>query len=97
MSLAYGAPSYPPSSPYGNQHGGYDDESYMNEYNLAREQLYKRRSVRQVELTDGHLVLEVPVPRSILQFNQFKGNDLSEESGKMRYTAVTEDPDEFTR
>lgn len=61
--------------------------NYYNEndqYSLMREKLLERRSLRAVELTDGHLVIEVPVPRSILQYNSYKGEDLSEESGRLR-------------
>ncbi|KAL8278351.1 hypothetical protein RQP46_009243 [Phenoliferia psychrophenolica] len=109
--VPFGAPSYPPASPirapYGNGadpfygRGAGADQAFamqqQSEYALARQKLMNRRSVRQIELTDGHLVLEVPVPRSILQYNKYKGEDLSLESGKMRYTAVTDDPDDFTR
>lgn len=45
--------------------------------------------MRQVELFQGNLVLDVPVPSHIL------GNDRSEEMTKMRYTAATCDPDQF--
>lgn len=108
-SLPYGAPSYPPSSPLlggpqqYNQNGIFGNRpqpSYYNDndqYSIMRQKMLDRRSVRQIELTDGHLVLEVPVPRSIKQYNSYKGEDLSEESGKLRYTAVVDDPDDFTR
>lgn len=65
-------------------------QQQQNEYYAARQKLLNRREAKQIELTDGHLVLEVPVPRSILQYNAYKGEDLSLESGKMRYTAVSE-------
>lgn len=97
-AIPYGAPSYPPSSPLHPPNPNspfFADSQYAyqsqreNEYQQARQKLLNRRSVRQIELTDGHLVLEVPVPRSILQYNKYKGEDLSSESGKMRYTAVS--------
>jgi chitin synthase len=47
------------------------------------------QSVRQVELQDGNLVLDVPVPSHIV------GAEKSEEMTKMRYTAATCDPDHF--
>lgn len=53
-------------------------------YNEAREQVMRRREKKKVELVDGHLQLNLPVPRSIKQFIQWKGADLSEESGKLR-------------
>ncbi|KAM0748706.1 glycosyltransferase family 2 protein [Meredithblackwellia eburnea MCA 4105] len=92
------------SSPNPQQQGGgwygqqqQQQQYHSAEYMRARQKLLNRRSVRQIELTDGHLVLEVPVPRSILQYNSYKGEDMSLESGKLRYTAVTDDPDDFTR
>ncbi|KAI5474977.1 chitin synthase, glycosyltransferase family 2 protein [Pseudohyphozyma bogoriensis] len=89
-----------PNSPFFNPQNSsprFPAPHQQSEYSMARQKLLNRRSVRQVELTDGHLVLEMPVPRSILQYNSYKGEDMSLESGKMRYTAVTEDPDDFTR
>jgi chitin synthase len=51
----------------------------------------KRRSIRQVPLFQGNLVLDVQVPSHIIPQNQ-QG---SEEMSKMRYTAATCDPDDF--
>ena len=100
-----GAPVFPaPHTPYGfgPGFGGapaalYPGSYYpqTSQYAEAHQRLMKKRSVRQIKLTNGHLVMEVPVPRSIMQYNAYKGEDMSRESGKMRYTAVTEDPDEF--
>ena len=50
----------------------------------------KRRSVKQVQLFRGNLVLDVPVPSHITPAG--KGD---EEFTKMRYTAATCDPDDF--
>jgi hypothetical protein len=47
------------------------------------------QSVRQVELQQGNLVLDVQVPTHII------GSEKSEEMTKMRYTAATCDPDNF--
>ncbi|KZV84311.1 chitin synthase [Exidia glandulosa HHB12029] len=58
----------------------------------VREKLMKRRSVRQVELQQGNLVIDVPVPGHIVPPGQ-----KSEEMTTMRYTAATCDPDEFMR
>lgn len=60
-------------------------------YSMAREKLMKRRSVRQVELVRGNLVLDVPVPSHIVP----AGKKDVEEMSKMRYTAATCDPDDF--
>ncbi|EGO31066.1 glycosyltransferase family 2 protein [Serpula lacrymans var. lacrymans S7.9] len=62
-------------------------------YSMAREKLMKRRSVRQVELQQGNLVLDVHVPSHIVP----KGMSDVEEMTKMRYTAATCDPDDFMR
>ncbi|KAF8167433.1 glycosyltransferase family 2 protein [Crassisporium funariophilum] len=51
----------------------------------------KRRSVKQVELFRGNLVLDVQVPSHIVPAGK---NDV-EEFSKMRYTAATCDPDDF--
>lgn len=59
-------------------------------YTDAREKLMKRRSVRQIELQEGNLVLDMPVPTHILPAGRTE-----EEMTKMRYTAATCDPDEF--
>lgn len=62
-------------------------------YSVAREKLMKRRSIRQVELQNGNLVLDVHVPNHIIP----KGMSDAEEMTKMRYTAATCDPDDFMR
>lgn len=62
-------------------------------WNSAREKLMKRRSVRQVELQQGNLVLDMPVPTHIVP----QGMDSKEEMTKLRYTAATCDPDDFMR
>lgn len=49
----------------------------------------KRRSVRQVELYQGNLVIDVPVPSHIISRSAGPG----EEHTKMRYTAATCDPE----
>lgn len=82
------APNYPPQGrPMGLQ------RDMSNGYSIAREKMLKRRSMRQVELVNGNLVLDVPVPSHITP----KGGIDAEEMRKMRYTAATCDPDEFMR
>jgi len=82
-SMPYQSQQYPPQRPgYQTQNTGYSD---------AREKLMKRRSVRQVPLVQGNLVLDVPVPNSIIP----AGMQNVEEMSKMRYTAATCDPDDF--
>ena len=84
--MAYNAPqpNYPPMQMVREMSTG---------YSVARERLMKRRSVRQVELQNGNLVLDVHVPSHIIP----KGMSDVEEMTKMRYTAATCDPDEFMR
>lgn len=61
-------------------------------YSDARQKLLNRRSVRQVELQQGNLVLDMQVPSHIIPAGK---ND--EELTKLRYTAATCDPDDFMR
>lgn len=56
-----------------------------------REKMMRRRSVRQVPLFQGNLVLDVVVPSNIVP----QGKHDVEEMTKMRYTAATCDPDDF--
>jgi chitin synthase len=76
---------YPPQGP-GMQRG------YSAGYTEAQEKMLRRRSVRQVELQQGNLVLDVQVPSHIVP-----AGETSEERTKMRYTAATCDPDDFMR
>ncbi|THH33138.1 hypothetical protein EUX98_g1034 [Antrodiella citrinella] len=62
-------------------------------YSQAKEKMMKRRSVRQVELQQGNLVLDLQVPTHIMP----KGVESKEEMSKLRYTAATCDPDDFMR
>jgi chitin synthase len=84
-------PQYPPQrpGPHVGFAGGYGDNG--SGWSAAREKLMKRRSVRQVQLTQGNLVLDVPAPSSIVPSDKTN----VEEFAKMRYTAATCDPDDF--
>jgi chitin synthase len=62
-------------------------------YSLARDKLMNRRSVRQVELFQGNLVIDVQVPSGIVP----KAMSTLDEMTKMRYTAATCDPDDFMK
>ncbi|KAH8835645.1 chitin synthase [Flagelloscypha sp. PMI_526] len=73
------------------QVGGFRDNMSTAGYSVAREKMLKRRSVKQVALTNGNLVLDVAVPSHIIP----QGKQGVEEFSKMRYTAATCDPDEF--
>ncbi|KAF7302587.1 Chitin synthase [Mycena chlorophos] len=85
-NMPYGA-NYPPQRPgmpYAHSNSG---------YSAVHEKMMKRRSIRQVELVNGNLVLDMPVPSHIIP----AGKANIEEFSKMRYTAATCDPDEFMR
>ncbi|KAF8230623.1 hypothetical protein L208DRAFT_1473990 [Tricholoma matsutake] len=60
-------------------------------YSTAREKMMHRRSVYQVQLFQGNLVLDVPIPSHIVPL----GKHSMEEMSKLRYTAATCDPDDF--
>jgi chitin synthase len=84
--LPYPQSNYPPARPVMLREQG-------SGYSMARDNLMKRRSIRQVELFQGNLVLDVPVPSHIIP----KHLGDMEEMRKMRYTAATCDPDDFMR
>jgi chitin synthase len=85
--MPYGAADYPPVQ---QRPGMYHHPSSAG-YSVAREKMMKRRSVRQVELFRGNLVIDVPVPSHIVP----SARQGEEEMTKMRYTAATCDPDDF--
>ncbi|KZT08571.1 glycosyltransferase family 2 protein [Laetiporus sulphureus 93-53] len=60
-------------------------------WSAVREKLLKQRAVKQVELQEGNLVLDMQAPSFIVP----KGMDHVEEMTKLRYTAATCDPDDF--
>jgi len=78
---------YPPVQ----QHPGMFRDQSSGGWSSARDKLMKRRSVRQVQLVNGNLVLDVNVPTHIIP----AGKQGVEEFSKMRYTAATCDPDDF--
>ena len=71
--------------------GMYRDGGSTAGWSVAREKLMKRRSVKQVQLFRGNLVLDIPVPSHITP----SGKGDVEEFSQMRYTAATCDPDDF--
>jgi chitin synthase len=79
--------NYPPSQ---ERPGMYRDQSSAG-YSVARDKMMNRRSVRQVALQHGNLVLDMQVPSHIIP----SGKSGVEEFTKMRYTAATCDPDDF--
>ncbi|GLB35745.1 putative chitin synthase [Lyophyllum shimeji] len=82
--------NYPPQQNF--QHPGMHNRDQGNTgYSVTREKILRRRSVRQVPLFQGNLVLDVPVPSNIIP----AGKHDVEEMSKMRYTAATCDPDDF--
>ncbi|KAF9055943.1 chitin synthase 2 [Panaeolus papilionaceus] len=86
MPYAPTSPSYPPPQ----QRPGLYQASSSAGWSVAREKLMKRRSIKQVQLVNGNLVLDMPVPTHIVPSGK-----TDEEFTKMRYTAATCDPDDF--
>jgi chitin synthase len=84
----YGAPL--PSTPGGWSNWG------TTQWHNARNQLLERRVVKQVQLHNGNLILDVPVPKGVkpqhVGIGEAKG-----ELDSLRYTAATCDPDDFMR
>lgn len=89
-SMPYNS-NYPPQQQQGFQRPGMQHTGSSAGYSVARDKMLKRRSVRQVELFQGNLVIDVPVPSHIVP----GGKQGSEEMTKLRYTAATCDPDDF--
>ncbi|KIJ46535.1 glycosyltransferase family 2 protein [Sphaerobolus stellatus SS14] len=89
-ALPYQQSQYPPQQPYPFSPGFQREAS--TGWATAKEKLMRRRSKRQVELQEGNLVLDVPVPSHIVTA-QVK----SEEMTTLRYTAATCDPDDFMK
>ena len=81
----YGAPSPVPSSRWGGP-----------QWHQVRNQLLERRVVKTVPLTNGNLIMDVPVPRGVIPTTRGLGLE-QEEMDKMRYSAATCDPDDFMR
>lgn len=88
-------PNYPPAMQQQRpgMYGGGPPPHGSSGYLDAREKILRRRSVRQVELQQGNLVLDIQVPSHIVA----KGREREEEFCKIRYTAATCDPDDFMR
>lgn len=82
-------PQYPPVHQQQQLRPPLRSDMSTSGYSSAKEKLMKRRSVRQVELYQGNLVIDVPVPSHIISRSAGPG----EEHTKMRYTAATCDPE----
>jgi len=89
--VPYQQPRYPQQYPPPQQRPVMFDAQSTAGWSVAREKLMKRRSVKQVQLFQGNLVLDVQVPSHIVP----AGKGDMEEFSKMRYTAATCDPDDF--
>ncbi|KAG8683909.1 Chitin synthase, class 2, partial [Ceratobasidium sp. 423] len=93
---AAGIIDYPPQQPvYTGLGGGLrppvgGSQHSASGYSSAREKMMRRRTVRHVELRQGNLVLDMPVPTAIVP-----AGCTAEEQTHMRYTAATCDPDDF--
>ncbi|KAF4611403.1 hypothetical protein D9613_004178 [Agrocybe pediades] len=89
--MPYQQPQYPQQYPPAQQRPAIFRDQSSAGWSVARDKLMKRRSVKQVPLVQGNLVLDVQVPSHIVP----AGKGDIEEFSKMRYTAATCDPDDF--
>ncbi|EIW68279.1 hypothetical protein TREMEDRAFT_69288 [Tremella mesenterica DSM 1558] len=99
--LPSGYPPRPPLSPYGGGMYGAPSPVPSNynggaQWHQIRNQLLERRVVQQVPLSNGNLIMDIPVPRGVIPTTQGLGLQ-EEEMNKMRYSAATCDPDDFMR
>lgn len=62
---------------------------YGESYNEIKGRLMRKRTVKRVALTNGNLVLDVPIPSSLCRGSQ------AEEFTTTRYTAATCDPNDW--
>ncbi|TYJ58028.1 hypothetical protein B9479_001120 [Cryptococcus floricola] len=65
-------------------------------WHAMRNQLLERRVIKQIPLTNGNLVMDVPVPKGVIPSTKGLGTQ-DGEMDSMRYTAATCDPDDFMR
>jgi len=56
--------------------------------------LQRKQTIKNVVLTEGNLVIEVPVPERVLSYGRMR---VGQEFTHMRYTAATCDPDHFSK
>lgn len=95
---------YPPpvapysASPYGQPMPSPPPTGYggTSHWHAMRKQLLERRVVKQIPLTNGNLIMDVPVPKGVIH----SGNAVhaeKDEMTSMRYSAATCDPDDFMR
>lgn len=94
---------YPPStpysaSPYGQPVPSPSPTSYggTSHWHAMRKQLMERRVVQQIPLSNGNLIMDVPVPKGVVPTAAGLGAE-KEEITKVRYSAATCDPDDFMR
>jgi hypothetical protein len=71
--------------------------SGSSHWHSVRNQLLARRVVKQIPLFNGNLVMDVPVPKGVVPASTGAVGAEPGEMEKLRYTAATCDPDDFTR
>lgn len=69
---------------------GYSQAYDPSAYNHTRERLLRKRTVKKIALTNGNLVLDIPIPGTISKKGQ------AEEFRMTRYSAATCDPDDWS-
>lgn len=90
MGMPMGMPGSPqlPASP------GFSGSSHWHQ---VRNNLMARRVVKRIPLTNGNLVMDVPVPKGVIPSNAAAQGAEPGEMDKLRYSAATCDPDDFMR
>ena len=84
-------PSFSSNQVYPTQ---YTDEknSKSTAISMDNNQALLKKTVQNVELVDGHLSIDVPVPEEVVQMSRYTDD---KEFTHTRYTACTVDPDSF--
>ncbi|BEJ10899.1 hypothetical protein CspHIS471_0103210 [Cutaneotrichosporon sp. HIS471] len=88
----------PPPAPHPvNQLPTTPSFSGSSHWHSVRNQLLARRVVKQIPLFNGNLVMDVPVPKGVVPASTGAVGAEPGEMEKLRYSAATCDPDDFTR
>lgn len=66
-------------------------------WHQVRNNLLARRVVKHIPLSNGNLVMDVPVPKGVIPTNPGSVGAEPGEMQKLRYSAATCDPDDFMR
>ncbi|KAK4685344.1 chitin synthase, partial [Tremellales sp. Uapishka_1] len=101
LYLAQQHPGYPPRpSPSPLPQYGYpqspSSQSGTSHWHAMRAGMLERRVIKQIPLSNGNLIMDIAVPRSVIPSTKGLGLE-SDEMETMRYSAATCDPDNFMK